>query len=135
MDDWMPTALFQMLQLKPDQRLLLLNPPQGYATHLASELAGVPLLAESQEKMEAVLLFINNLAEVSRLAPVAIRLVLPDGLLWIAYPKGSSRIKTDVNRDTLWKTIEPTGWRPVRQIAIDEVWSAMRFRPSSQVGK
>lgn len=56
----------------------------------------------------------------------------PDSLLWIAYPKGSSQIKTDVNRDTLWKTIEPTGWRPVRQIVLDEVWSAMRFRPSSQ---
>ena len=131
----MPTSLSQKLQLKLDQRLLLLNPPQGYATHLASELAGVPLLAESQEQMEAVLLFINNLAEVSRLAPEAIRLVLPDGLLWIAYPKGSSRIKTDVNRDILWQTLEPTGWRPVRQIALDEIWSAMRFRPAGQVGR
>jgi len=131
----MPTSLSQKLQLKLDQRLLLLNPPQGYATHLASELAGVPLLAESQEQMEAVLLFINNLAEVSRLAPEAIRLVLPDGLLWIAYPKGGSRIKTDVNRDILWQTLEPTGWRPVRQIALDEIWSAMRFRPAGQVGR
>jgi len=131
----MPTSLSQKLQLKLDQRLLLLNPPQGYATHLASELAGVPLLAESQEQMEAVLLFINNLAEVSRLAPEAIRLALPDGLLWIAYPKGSSRIKTDVNRDILWQTLEPTGWRPVRQIALDEIWSAMRFRPAGQVGR
>jgi hypothetical protein len=135
MDDWMPTALFQKLQLKPDQRLLLLNPPQGYAAHLASELAGVPLLAESQEQVDAALLFVNNLAEVASLATSAIRLVKADGLLWIAYPKVSSKLKTDVNRDTLWKTVEPTGWRPVRQIALDEVWSAMRFRPSSQVGK
>lgn len=131
----MPTSLSQKLQLKPDQHLLLLNPPSGYAAFLASELAGVPLLAESQGQSEAVLLFVNNLAEVARLAPEAIRLVKPDGLLWIAYPKGGSRIKTDVNRDILWKTIEPTGWRPVRQIALDEIWSAMRFRPSGQVGR
>jgi hypothetical protein len=131
----MPTSLSQKLQLKPDQRLLLLNPPQDYAVQLVSGLPGVPLLAESQEQVEAVLLFVNNLAEVSRHAPDAFRLVLPDGLVWMAYPKGSSGIKTDVNRDTLSKTIDPTGWRPVRQIALDEVWSAMCFRPADQVGK
>jgi hypothetical protein len=131
----MASSLSQKLQFKPDQCLLLLNPPQGCAAHLASELAGVTLLTSGSEKSEAVLLFVNNLAEVASLAPEAIRLVLPDGLFWIAYPKGSSRIKTDVNRDTLWKTVEPIGWRPVRQIALDEVWSAMRFRPSNQVGK
>lgn len=112
-----------------------LTPPQGYAARLASELTGVPLLEDSREQVEAVLLFVSNVAEVSRFAPDAIRLVLPDGLLWLAYPKGSSGIKTDVNRDTLWKTIDPTGWRPVRQIALDEVWSAMCFRPADQVGK
>jgi hypothetical protein len=115
--------------------LLLLNLPPGYAAYLAAELTGVPLLTASQEQGESVLLFVNNLAEVASLAPDAIRLARPDCLLWIAYPKGSARIKTDVNRDTLWKTIEPTGWRPVRQVALDEVWSAMRFRPSSQAGK
>ena len=131
----MPTSLSQKLQLKSDQRLLLLNPPQGYMEHLTSELAGVTLLTATSEQSEAVLLFVNNLAEVASLAPEAIHLLLPDYLFWIAYPKGSSGIKTDVNRDTLWKTVESTGWRPVRQVALDEVWSAMRFRPADQVGK
>lgn len=131
----MTASLSQKLQLKPDQRLLLLNPPSGYPAHLASQLAGVSLLMESQEPGEAVLLFVNNLAEVASLAPEAVRLVRPDSLLWIAYPKGSSGIKTDVNRDTLWRAVEPVGWRPVRQVALDEIWSAMRFRPALQVGK
>jgi hypothetical protein len=135
MEDWMPTSLSQKLQFKPDQHLLLLNPPQDYVDHLKSELAGVRLLTATREQSDAVLLFVNNLAEVASLAPEATQLVRPEGLLWIAYPKGSSRIKTDVNRDTLWKTVEPAAWRPVRQIAIDEVWSAMRFRPADQVGK
>jgi hypothetical protein len=89
----MPTSLSQKLQLKPNQRLLLLNPPQGYTTFLSSELAGVTLLTATQEQSEAVLLFVNNLAGVASLAPEAIRLVKPDGLLWMAYPKGSSRSK------------------------------------------
>ena len=131
----MPTSLSQKLQLKSNQRLLLLNLPEGYAAYLDSELTGATLLTEAQEGSEAVLLFVNNLAEVASLAPEAIRLVNPDSLLWMAYPKGSAKIKTDVNRDTLWQAVEPTGWRPVRQIAIDEVWSAMRFRPTGQVGR
>ena len=131
----MTSSLSQKLQLKPDQRLVLLNPPPGYSARLASELANVSLSAESPEPCEAVLLFVNNLAEVASLSPEATRLVKPNGLLLIAYPKGSSKIKTDVNRDTLWQAIQPTGWRPVRQIALDEVWSAMRFRPSDQVGR
>jgi len=55
-------------------------------------------------------------------------------LLWIAYPKQSSGIKTDVNRDILWQLSLQTGLRPVTQIAIDETWSALRFRPAERVG-
>jgi hypothetical protein len=57
----------------------------------------------------------------------------PDGLLWVAYPKGGAKIKTDVNRDRLWDALTGTGWRPVRQVALDDVWSAMRFRPADRV--
>ncbi len=58
-----------------------------------------------------------------------------DGLVWIAYPKGTSKVKADVNRDSLWEAVKATGWRPVRLIALDEVWSVMRFRPEEKVGK
>jgi hypothetical protein len=82
-----------------------------------------------------VLLFVNNLGEAERLAPQAMAAVAPGGLLWIAYPKGTSGVKTDVNRDRLWPVIEALGWKPVRQVAIDEVWSALRFRPACEVGR
>lgn len=50
------------------------------------------------------------------------------GLAWAAYPKGGSKVSTDLNRDILWKLIELLGWRPVRMVALDETWSAMRFK-------
>lgn len=53
-------------------------------------------------------------------------------MLWLAYAKGSSKVKTDVNRDKLWAAVLPLGWQPVRQIALDEVWSALRFKPSDK---
>ena len=50
------------------------------------------------------------------------------GLACAAYSKGGSKVPTDLNRDILWKLIEPLGWRPVRMVALDATWSAMRFK-------
>lgn len=48
------------------------------------------------------------------------------GAFWVAYPKAN---RTDVNRDTLWPILAEHGFRPVSQVALDAVWSALRFRP------
>ena len=131
----MDTSLLQKLQLKVGQRLVVLNAPEGYAERLAVELTGIELRQQSADAAEAVLLFASSLAEAGRLMSEGIRVVKEDGLLWAAYPKGSSGIKTDINRDTLWRASECTGWRPVRQVAMDKVWSAIRFRPAERVGR
>ena len=51
-----------------------------------------------------------------------------DRLTWVAYPK-SGQLGTDLNRDVLAALLTDEGVRPVRQVAIDDVWSALRFRP------
>ena len=83
----------------------------------------------------AVLLLVLSLAEAHALASHAIRTLQPDWLLWVAYAKGSAEAKTDLNRDRLNAAPEPTGWRAVRLAALDDVWSAMRFRSGAQVGR
>jgi hypothetical protein len=45
--------------------------------------------------------------------------------LWILYPKAN---RTDVNRDSLWRILADHGVRPITQIAVDDVWSGLRFR-------
>jgi hypothetical protein len=52
-----------------------------------------------------------------------------DRLAWLAYPK-AGQLGTDLNRDIVWKHMLARGVQAVRQIAIDEVWSALRFRPA-----
>jgi hypothetical protein len=128
-------SLTEKLQLKPGQELLVLNAAPAYLERLTTELDGVPIKTQLDAPGEAVLLFVNNLAEASSHAPGAIAAVRSNGLVWIAYPKGGSGIRTDVNRDRLWETLKPTNWHPVRQIAIDEIWSAMRFRPDEGMAK
>jgi hypothetical protein len=61
--------------------------------------------------------------------------VRPDGLLWICYPKKSSKAATDLTRDVLWDMVKGYGVVGVSLISIDDVWSAMRFRPADQVGR
>jgi hypothetical protein len=142
----MSTSLAGKLQLKAAQRLRVLNAPQGYVERLEQELPGITvsrkgdtdaerLAASGSGSTDAVLLFVNSLAEAQRLAPTAIGAVEANGRLWMAYPKGTSKVKTDVNRDRLWEAIKPLGWLATRQIALDDIWSAMRFRPAELVGK
>jgi len=61
--------------------------------------------------------------------------IVPDSVLWFAYPKGTSKIKTDINRDILRVLGETVRLTTVSAISIDETWSALRFRPIEQVGK
>ncbi len=131
----MAASLAQKLQIKAPQTLSVMNAPTGYLAKLKAELTGITVLKCSKTKSEAVLAFVNNLAEADKFFPLAITAVKPDGLLWIAYPKGGSKSRTDVNRDRLWEATGNTGWRPVRLVALDDTWSVMRFRPAEAVGR
>jgi hypothetical protein len=129
----MPSSLQQKLQLKSGQAVVILNPPPGYLDKLIAELKDHIVSTEASVNAEAVILFVNSLAEAKDLAPGAIKAVKPNGLLWIAYPKGTSKVKADVNRDSLWEVVKATGWRAVRLIALDDTWSVMRCRPEAKV--
>lgn len=130
----MEKTLKDKFQFKNVNKLAVRNAPQGYAERLAEQMEGIDVIAGPDASADALLLFVNNRAEAEALAPGAVAVVAgvkPEGILWVLYPKGSSKMKTDVNRDTLWPIIQVYGWRPVRQVAFDDVWSAMRFRPGT----
>ncbi|MHB9094848.1 MAG: hypothetical protein ACYC21_09250 [Eubacteriales bacterium] len=120
------TALIKKLLIKPGFRGIVLNPPDGYLTRLGS----LPLKNELAGKFDFVHLFVKNKDEVQLMGPKAVEAVKQEGVLWVSYPKGSSKIKTDINRDKGWDSIKAMGFEGVSLISIDETWSAMRFRPS-----
>jgi hypothetical protein len=111
----------------------VLNSPAGYDNFLGDLPAGVAQVTEASGTLDWLCLFVQNRAELAHWSPIAIGLVKRDGLFWIAYPKGGAKAKTDLNRDSLWKLMEPSGLRPVAMVAIDATWSAMRFRPAELV--
>jgi len=76
----------------------------------------------------ALLVVVANGASLDVVAARIVAAASADRLTWVAYPKGG-RLGTDLHRDSLAAALVPLGVRPVRQIALDEVWSALRFRP------
>lgn len=127
----MASTLIQKLQLKPGQRMAILHcPPEVHPT-LVSSLPGITL-ADEQAEADAVLIFVTALADVLPRLQAGISRVGSTGLVWMVYPKGTSGVKTDVNRDKIWQASVPSNWRPIRMIALDETWSCMRFRPVSE---
>jgi hypothetical protein len=90
---------------------------------------------DKKQKSTNTLVFINNNKEYLDFLSNQLKYVEYDSILWFAYPKGTSKIKTDINRDTLRMTGENFGITTVTAISIDNTWSALRFRPIEKVGK
>ena len=76
---------------------------------------------------DVVLAYVTNRAALAKSMPRATKRMTKGGTLWVAYPK-AGQLGTDLNRDSLARAVRETGLEPIGQIAIDEVWSALRFR-------
>jgi hypothetical protein len=126
------------LGLKPGMRVLLVNAPEGYREALASVEPGLALQevgGESSDPVGAIHLFAANRAELEAAAPASLAAWRSGARLWVSYPKGGSSVTTDLNRDVDWGPLAAAGFRPVTQVSIDPVWSALRFRPLDEVGR
>ncbi len=93
------------------------------------DLSGLGPAAASPDEAAAVLAFAVMVADIAATAGPAIAAARDGRLAWIAYPKGG-QLGTDLNRDSLARMVEELGVRPVRQVALDDTWSALRFRPA-----
>ncbi len=84
--------------------------------------------------VEHVLLFADFQKVLNDQLPKLLNRLADDALLWIAYPKKSGSIKSDLTRDEGWQPIMNKGYEPVTQVAIDDDWSVLRFRKSAAIG-
>lgn len=77
--------------------------------------------------------FVRNRAELAEAATSVAATYRPGGHLWIAYPKKSGSIRSDLTRDHGWEPIAALGLLAVTQVAIDQNWSALRFRCREEI--
>ena len=123
-------SVFDKLNLKLQREILVLNSPESFEPELQA-LKDTTVLRDPKKanSIQFALAFATKQAEVDALSKVLVSKAEGDALLWFAYPKGTSkRYKCEFNRDTGWNAIRSLGFDTVRQVAIYEDWSALRFR-------
>ena len=127
----MAKTLTQKLFIKPGMSLAVLNAPEGYVQTAWQDLPEDVIIHDAlNESYDQVHLFATH--EAPLLAQVEdVKAHLKEwGVLWVCYPKGGEKaaVPTDLNRDSLWASLKPHHLAPNHQIAIDAVWSGLRFK-------
>lgn len=120
-------------KFKFKDKATVINAPEDLQTQFKA--LGFATSFDAKQKSTNTLVFLNNSKEYLHFLKTNLEKIEPDSVLWFAYPKGTSKIKTDINRDTIRATGEEFGITTVTAIAIDDTWSALRFRPIDKVGK
>ena len=120
--------IVEKLFVKPGKKFLLLNPPQGYPAQMGEIPSGTILLSDSSSPVDVIQVFVASRAETEAQLPRLHKLLAPYGILWVTYHKGSSKVKTDINRDSLNAYAHTIGLEGVAIISIDEDWSALRLK-------
>ncbi len=125
------TPLFKKLNYKGQEEICIINaPPEFDAEMLAMKaFANINTNIETCSGIDFILTFVRTQDEVEISFSKLLTGLKGDCILWFAYPKGTSKkYKSEINRDKGWETLQKNGFEGVRSVAIDEDWSAVRFR-------
>jgi hypothetical protein len=118
----------QKLGLKPGKTLLVRQQPDDVAALIGALPADAQLVTAGKKPSALILLFAEDKAALVKGLPDCKRLLEPGGALWVAYIKGTSTRKTDINRNSIRDYVATIGLDTVSQIAIDDDWSALRLK-------
>jgi hypothetical protein len=123
--------LLTKLNYKGQQRIAVINAGDNILSALEKELKGVKVDKAIDQRFpyEFAIIFVQLVSEVEFFAPKALHNLTADGVLWFAFPKKTSKkLSSDIDRDHGWEVLIDRGFDKVRLVAVDEDWSALRFR-------
>jgi hypothetical protein len=123
-----PSALARKLRLKAGARAALIGAPQDYFERLEPR-PGTAIGTTLSGTFDWVQVFVSSSAELAGIVPQLIAALDPNGLVWISYPKGSSRRQTDLTRDKGWDALEGSDLMWLSLVSVDDTWSAFGLRP------
>ncbi|MEM6377731.1 MAG: hypothetical protein AAF705_05940 [Bacteroidota bacterium] len=123
--------IFKKLNYKTQETILVLDAPESFQPSIIAmqELCKVENQLAAQTALDFVLVFLTKKDEIISKLPPLVEKLKGDALLWVAYPKKSSKnYQSDITRDDGWQIMGELNMEPVRMVAIDADWSALRFR-------
>lgn len=126
-------GLIKKLLIKDNYRITVVNAPAGFRLPEEELPENVEMSNELDGIFDMVLLFVHNQEELANYVPKILTQLKDNALFWVAYPKKSSKIKTDISRDSGWEILNESGYVGVSLISINETWSAFRVRNEKYV--
>ena len=123
------SPLSKKMKLKPGQRAAVINAPPGYLDQLAPLPEGAQISTSLDGNFDWVQIFVKSEAELDALIAGARAALKPDSTLWISFPKGSSKVQTDLTRDKGWGSVRALDLKWINLVSVDDTWSAFSFRP------
>jgi len=126
--------ILEKLQLKEEKNLLIQGLPSSVEKQFAKLAYNknlTPLL--KTRKIDFALIFAINQLQLNNILKEVFSALHTESKLWIAYPKTTSKIVSDLNRDASWEILSKNDYEAVRQVTLDHVWTAMRFKKLDQI--
>ena len=120
------SALAKKMKLKPNAKAAVINAPENYMDELKHDTALSPTL---RGRFDWIQIFVRTRTELAALAPKAAKALRPESMLWISFPKGSSKIQTDLTRDKGWESLQKLDLKWLTLVSVNETWSAFALRP------
>ena len=130
--------IFAKLNYKAQPEILVMNAPVEFMPVVEDMQALAAIITDPQQVQEGsfAIAFVKTQQEVDTLSVILAEKITNDGIIWLVYPKKSSKKYTcEFNRDTGWTLLGTLGFEPVRMVAIDANWSALRFRRVAYIKK
>jgi hypothetical protein len=121
-------TIARKLFIKAGQRLLFVGAPEGYRDLLGPLPDKVTVLRAAEAPIDMIQVFVASRADLEAQLPRLKQLLAPKGMLWVTYHKGTSRVKTDIHRDSINAYAKSIGLEGVAMISIDDDWSALRLK-------
>ncbi len=131
-----PQSLFEKLELKDQKNLLIQGLPSSIEkqfTKLSYAKSVTPLL--KSRRIDFALIFAVNHNQLSAILNEILPALQPEGRLWIAFPKRTSKIASDLNRDCNWQVLNYNDFESVSELTLDHVWTAMLFKRKAVIPK
>ncbi len=121
------TPLARKLGVKNGMRVALIGAPKEFGPELEPMPVGVKVLRRPAADLDLAMLFVTSRADLSRRFPKVAAVLPPAGSLWVAWPKKSSGVATDLTEDVLREVCLPRGWVDVKVCAVTDIWSGLKF--------
>ena len=129
------TPISRKLGIKEGRRVLLMDPPVGFARRLDPLPEGASVATKAVSQMDVVLLFASSRAVLGELFPKARHALAPRGCIWAAWPRKSSGFFTDLSQDLVRSVGLGAGMTDDKILSLDDIWAALRLAPPSPMRK